>query len=271
MDKSEVLSIRALEKGVEMDTGKDILIKVRNVSKSFGGVIAVNNISFDLNKGEILGIIGPNGSGKTTITNVITGFVKPDSGEVFFREKRLTRLPPYKVADLGVTRTFQVVRPYATLRAYKNLIVPLWSPRARRFPGSRAGDRDTVAIDLLEAVGFERDANIPYKPASALPLGYLKRLELARCLALRPEVIICDEVLSGLSMTEIATIIPLVDKLRNEGMTLIMIEHRLRELFRVADRAIVLNFGQKIAEGEPMEILQNENVKRAYLGEELAL
>ena len=115
------------------------------------------------------------------------------------------------------------------------------SKRARRFAGSRGGDRDAVAIDLLEDVGFERDAYVPYKLASALPLGYLKRLELARCLALRPEVIICDEVFSGLSMSEIASMVPLIERLREKGVTLIMVEHRLRELFRVADKVLVLS------------------------------
>jgi len=248
---------------------KEVILHVKNLSKSFGGVKALNNVSFDLLEGEIMGVIGPNGSGKTTLVNTITGFVKPDSGEVFFRDKKLTGLPHYKIADLGVTRTFQVVRPYLSLRSFKNLIVPLWSPRARRFAGSRGGDRDAVAIDLLEEVGFERDAYVPYKFASALPLGYLKRLELARCLALRPEIIICDEVFSGLSMSEIASMLPLIERLRMKGVTLIMVEHRLRELFSVADKVMVLDFGEKLAEGIPGQVMQNERVRRAYLGEEI--
>lgn len=254
-----------------MEESKKTIIKIVNLSKSFGGVKALRNVSFDLLEGEVLGIIGPNGSGKTTLVNTITGFVKPESGEVFFKEIRLTGLPPYKIADIGVARTFQVVRPFLSLRSFKNLIVPLWSPRARRFAGSRGGDRDAVAIDLLEEVGFERDAYVPYKAASALPLGYLKRLELARCLALRPEIIICDEVFSGLSMSEIASLIPLVERLRMRGVTIIMIEHRLRELFSVADKVIVMNFGEKLAEGKPEQVMQDEKVRRAYLGEEIKL
>jgi branched-chain amino acid transport system ATP-binding protein len=247
------------------------LIKVRNIKKSFGGVVAVNELTFDLMEGEVLGLIGPNGAGKTTIVNTITGFTRPDAGEVLFRDKKLSGQSPYKIAELGVTRTFQIVRPYPSLKAYKSLIVPLWSKRARRFAGSRGGDRDAVAIDLLEEVGFERDAYVPYKLASALPLGYLKRLELARCLALRPEVIICDEVFSGLSMSEIASMVPLVERLRMKGVTLLMIEHRLRELFSVANRVVVIDFGVKIAEGKPEQVMQDERVRRAYLGEELEL
>jgi branched-chain amino acid transport system ATP-binding protein len=248
---------------------KEVILRVKNLSKSFGGVKALDNVSFNLLEGEIMGVIGPNGSGKTTLVNTITGFVKPDVGEIFFRDKKLTGLPHYKIADLGVTRTFQVVRPYLSLRSFKNLIVPLWSPRARRFAGSRGGDRDAVAIDLLEEVGFERDAYVPYKFASALPLGYLKRLELARCLALRPEIIICDEVFSGLSMSEIASMLPLIERLRMKGVTMIMVEHRLRELFSVADKVMVLDFGEKLAEGIPEQVMQNERVRRAYLGEEI--
>lgn len=254
-----------------MDRSSKGLIRVRGLRKSFGGVKALKDVSFDVFEGEVLGVIGPNGAGKTTLVNAITGFLKPDNGEVFFKEIRITGLPPYKVAELGLTRTFQVVRPYPSLKAYKNLIVPLWSPRARRFAGSREGDRDAVAIDLLEEVGFERDAYVPYKPASALPLGYLKRLELARCLALRPEVIICDEVFSGLSMSEIASMLPLVERLRQKGVTLIMVEHRLRELFSVADRVVVLDFGEKLAEGIPKEVMEDERVKAAYLGTEVSI
>lgn len=250
---------------------QEVLLQVRGVSKSFGGVKAVNNISFDLVKGEILGIIGPNGSGKTTLVNIITGFVKPDSGKVFAMGKELTRLQPHKIADLGITRTFQIVRPYYTLSAFKNLIVPLYSPRVKRASGGKLGDRDAVAIDLLEEIGFERDALVPYKLASALPQGYLKRLELARCLALRPEIVIADELFSGLSMSEITTMVPIMEKLQMDGMTLIMIEHRLRALFQVANRVMVMNFGEKIAEGIPEEVMENEMVKEAYLGMDVVI
>lgn len=246
---------------------QEIVLRVKGLTKSFGGVKAINNVSFDLFQGEILGIIGPNGSGKTTLVSLITGFLKPDSGNIYFKGKEITGLAPYKIVDIGIARTFQKMRPYYSLKTYKNLIVPLFSPRVRRFSGGKTGDRDAVAIDLLEEVGFERDAYVPYKLASSLPLGYLKRLELARCLALRPELIICDEIFSGLSMSEIASMIPLIEKLHLSGeTTLIMIEHRLRELFRVTSRIMVLEFGAKIAEGAVKEVIENERVKEAYFG-----
>ena len=245
---------------------EQVLLQVKGLFKSFGGVTAVANVSFDLHKGETLGIIGPNGSGKTTLVNLITRFVKQDLGEVFFKGRRISRLKAYKIAEMGIVRTFQIMRPFYTLPAFKNLIVPLYSPRVRKIGGGKLGDRDAVAIDILEEIGFERDAYVPYKMASSLPLGYLKRLELARCLALRPEVIICDEIFSGLSMAEIATMVPLMERLQMEGKTIIMIEHRLRELFKVVDRVIVLNFGVKIAEGIPEEVIEHEEVKKAYLG-----
>ena len=223
----------------------EVFLQIKGVSKSFGGVKAVDGVSFDLAKGKSLGIIGPNGSGKTTLVNLITGFVRPDSGKIFFKDKDITKFPPHTIADLGITRTFQIMRPYYTLPAYKNLIVPLLSPRVKRTGGGKFGERDSVAIDLLEEIGFERDSYVPYKLASALPLGYLKRLEVARCIALRPEVIICDEIFSGLSMAEIATMIPLIEKLQMEGITIIMIEHRLRELFRIVENVMVINFGEK--------------------------
>jgi branched-chain amino acid transport system ATP-binding protein len=248
----------------------ELILRVRGVRKSFGGLQAISDMSLDLARGEILGVIGPNGSGKTTLVNIITGFVKPNSGEVFFKDKRITGLQAHQIADRGVTRTFQVMRPYHSLSAFKNLIVPLNSPRVRRTRGGKLGDRDAVAIDILEEIGFERDAHVPYKTASSLPLGYLKRLELARCIALWPEVIICDEIFSGLSMAEIATMVPLMEKLQMEGITIMMIEHRLRELFRLANRAIVMNFGEKLAEGTPEEVMANDKVREAYLGTEVA-
>ena len=244
------------------------MLQVHNLSKYFGGVKAVNSVSFDLAEGELLGVIGPNGSGKTTVVNCITGFVKPDSGKILYLGQNITRWAPYKIINLGIARTFQMVRPFYQLPAFKNMIIPLYSPRVKKLAGGKYGDRDAVALDLLEEVGFERDSFVSYKVASALPQGYLKRLELAKSIALRPDLLILDELFSGLSLAEVASIVPIIEKLRFQGKTILMIEHRLKELFRIADRVIVLNFGEKIADGLPKEVIDSEEVKKAYLGSE---
>ena len=245
-----------------------LILNVETLNKHFGGVAAITRVSFQLREGELLGVIGPNGSGKTTLVNLMTGFVRPDSGKVTYRETDITGKMPYKIAELGIARTFQMVKPFYQLSAFKNLIIPLYSPRVRRLRGGRYGDRDGVAIDLLEDVGFERDSFVPYKVASSLPHGYLKRLELARCLALRPDVLILDELFSGMSMSEVASTLPIIERLNGEGLAIIMVEHRLKELFRIAHRVMALNFGEKIADGSAREVMENDAVKSAYLGSE---
>ena len=239
------------------------------MSKSFGGIKAADSVSFDLKSEELLGIIGPNGSGKTTLVNLITGFVKPDRGQVIYKGKEITAWPPYRIVTLGIARTFQMVKPFYQLPAYKNLIIPLCSPRVKTLAGGKYGERDAVALDLLEEVGFERDSYVSYKVASSLPQGYLKRLELAKAMALRPDLLILDELFSGLSLAEVASIVPIIEKLRFQGKTMIMIEHRLKELFRIADRVMVLNYGRKIAEGLAEEVMESDEVKKAYLGSEV--
>lgn len=247
---------------------EDCLLKVEGLSKSFGGVRAVDDVSFVLNRGDFLGIIGPNGSGKSTLVNLITGFIKPDSGKVIYRGKDVTGKKPYTIANLGIVRTFQMAKPFYDLSAFKNIIIPLCSPRVKKFRGGRYGELDYIALDLLEEVGFERDSAVPYKMANILPHGYLKRLEFARCLALRPDITIMDELFSGMSMAEVAGALPIIEKQKLEGNTIVMVEHRLRELFRVASRVMVMNFGQKIAEGSANEVMESEAVKTAYLGSE---
>jgi len=255
-----------LDRGIKVSV--EPLLRVTDLSKSFGGVQAVNRVTFELSKGELLGVIGPNGSGKTTLVNLITGFVKPTSGKVSYRGRDITRWPPWKIVSLGVSRTFQMVKPFHQLPAYKNIIIPLYSPRVRKMAGGKYGDRDAVALDLLEEVGFERDSFVAFKAASVLPQGYLKRLELAKAISLAPELLILDELFSGLSLAEVASIVPIIEKLRQQGKTIIMIEHRLKELFRIADRVIVLNYGVKIADGAPQDVMEREEVKEAYLGTE---
>lgn len=252
------------------DTGAtdEALLRVSDLTKSFGGVMAVDHLDFELHRGETLGIIGPNGSGKSTLINLMTGFIKPNTGKVEFKGKDITGIAPHKAVSLGMARSFQMARPFGSMSVYKNLVIPLHSPRARRLKGGSYGDRDEQAIHLLEEVGFERDSAIPYKQAGSLPHGYVKRLELARCLALDPDLIVLDELFSGMSLSEVASILPLLQRINAEGKTIIMVEHRLRELFRVVSKVIVLNFGRKIAEGVPQEVLQIKEVRDAYMGSE---
>jgi branched-chain amino acid transport system ATP-binding protein len=244
------------------------LLKITRLYKNFGGVQAIHDLSFELFEGELLGLIGPNGSGKTTAVNLITGFVKPAQGDIVYHGQAITGWSPHKIVRLGIARTFQMVKPFYQLPAYKNMIIPLYSPRVKQMVGGKYGDRDAVALDLLEEVGFERDAMVAYKAASVLPQGYLKRLELAKAIALNPDLMILDELFSGLSLAEVASILPIIEKLRQQGKTIIMIEHRLKELFRIADRVVVLNFGQKIADGKVTEVMESREVKNAYLGTE---
>jgi branched-chain amino acid transport system ATP-binding protein len=246
------------------------ILQVSSVRKRFGGVQALDDVSFDVQRGEAVGIIGPNGSGKTTLINVITGFVRPSAGRVHFVGQDITGWAPHRIVRLGIARTFQTPRPFLRLPAFRNAVVPLYSSRARAAGLGRLGERDTVAMDLLEDVGFERDSSVPFKPAAALPHGYLKRLELVRCLALRSDLLVADELFSGLSVAEASSLVPVVEKLRMAGTTLLMVEHRLRELFRLVDRVLVLQEGRKIAEGPAARITEDPTVRAAYLGPEAA-
>src|SRR5512138_1092846 len=248
---------------------RDVLLEVDGLFKSFGAVRAINDVSFEVREGAALGVIGPNGSGKSTLINLVTGFVKPTAGRVVLRGRDITGIAPHRAVNLGIARSFQMARPFYNLPVYKNVVIPVYSPRSRKRMGAEWGDRDEAAIHLLEDVGFERDSQVPYKKAGELPHGYLKRLELARCLALDPDLLILDELFSGMSMSEIAGILPLLERIRAAGKTLIMVEHRLRELFRVVDSVVMLQFGEKIAQGTPEEVMARPDVVEAYLGAEV--
>ncbi|MBW1997242.1 MAG: ABC transporter ATP-binding protein [Deltaproteobacteria bacterium] len=235
---------------------------LRDVSKCFGGLTALWGVSFSVRDGEIMGIIGPNGAGKTTLFNVISGFLKPDKGEIFFRDMDLTEMKAHQVVDVGIARTFQIVRPFKEMTVFENTMVAALSPRAKRS-NSRGGKPESVAMEALERVGLIHRKD---DPEEGLPQGDLRRLELARALATNPELIMLDEPFSGLSLGEMEALAHLVQELHAEGRTLLIIEHKLKILMSLVPRVLVLDFGRLIADGSPREIAENEKVIQAYLG-----
>jgi len=236
------------------------IIEVKNVSKHFGGLAALTDVSFVLNKGEILGLIGPNGAGKTTMFNVINGFYPPTKGEVYLRGNKISNLKPHVVCRLGVARTFQVVKPLQRMSTLDNVI-------ASAFVRTKSkAHAEEIANETLKFTGLYDDRNLISK---GLPLGKRKRLEIARALATQPEIILLDESFAGLNPTEINEQIDIVKKIRTErGITILIIEHHMKVIMSISDRIVVLNYGQKIAEGTPSEIGHNPAVIEAYLGEE---
>lgn len=237
------------------------LLELKGVNKSFGGLKAVSRVSFELNGGEILGIIGPNGAGKTTLFNVITGFLKADSGEVWFNGENTVGLKPHQVCQKGLVRTFQLVKPFVELTVLENVVVAALN-RAKTIKEARE-----KAIRTIELVGLKDKTNTL---ASGLTLGHRKRLELARTLATEPKLLLLDEVMAGLTPTEVDELIRLLKEVNHRGVTILLIEHVMRGLMALSRRVVVLNYGQKIAEGVPGEVVKNRQVIEAYLGEEFA-
>jgi branched-chain amino acid transport system ATP-binding protein len=236
------------------------ILRLQEVSKKFGGLAALTGISFDAHEGEILGIIGPNGAGKTTLFNTITGFHRPDSGSIRFEDRDLRGLKPHQICRSGLVRTFQLVKPFLQLTAVENVAVASLN-RSRTVK-----EADRKALRILERVGLLDSADVL---AAGLNLPHRKRLELARALATEPRVLLLDEVMAGLNPTETDELIRLLKEINRDGTTILMIEHVMRGVMALSSRIIVLNYGQKIGEGHPQEIVKNPQVIEAYLGEEL--
>lgn len=242
----------------------EVILECKNLTKYFGGLAAVNNVNLQVEKGAILGIIGPNGAGKTTLFHLITGFEKISSGTVEFKGEDITNLKPFKVANKGITRTFQLVRPFNLMTVFQNVVVSCLSKRATKMsdPSKNLEDR---AWEIMELVGLGDAVNM-MRLANMLPHGDLKRIEIARAIASKPELLLLDEPFSGLAPGEIADMQSLILKLHKEGYTIVIIEHMLRALMKVVKKVIVMDFGEKIAEGTPRQIAKNKKVIEAYLG-----
>ena len=237
-----------------------VLLSVQGVTKRFGGLQALTDVTFDLPEGQILGLIGPNGAGKTTLFNAINGVYPPEEGRIIFRDKDVTSIKTYHHARMGMARTHQIVQPLNELTVRENVMVGACFGRENHGLGHAAD----IASEVLEFVEL---ANRTNQLAGSLNVAQKKRLEMARALAARPYLLLLDEVLAGLNPSEIGNMIETVKKIRDRGITIIMIEHVMKAVMNVSDRIIVLDYGQQIAEGTPEEISSNEKVIEAYLGD----
>jgi len=237
----------------------DILLEVEGLAKRFGGVQAVVSLSFQVSRGEILGVIGPNGSGKTTTFNLITGFYRPDQGRIRFAGEDITGLRPYDVCGRGLCRTFQVAKPFRDLTVFRNVLMGT----LLRHPNPAVAS--ARAEEVLHAVGLEARAQTE---AGSLTTIDQRRLEVARALGTEPQLLLLDETMAGLTHTEIAEAIRLIAGLRDRGLTVVVVEHVMRAVMSLSDRILVLDQGMKIAEGAPREISSDPRVIQAYLGAE---
>jgi branched-chain amino acid transport system ATP-binding protein len=236
------------------------VLECRNIHKHFGGLNALANINLGVSQGEILGIIGPNGAGKTTLFNIMSGALRPSAGEIYFKEKNITKLGPHRICRLGIARTYQLVRPFASLTSLENVMVGLCFGRTAPCP---SGKRVQEALELLNLVGLTAKAN---EAAENLTLVDKKHLEIARALATDPEVLLLDEVVSGLTSSETSYLINTILEIAKRGITIILIEHVLRVVMELCHRVMVLHYGVQIAHGSPLEVINNEHVIEAYLG-----
>lgn len=234
------------------------ILSVTGVTKRFGGLVALNEISFDVQKGEVVGLMGPNGAGKTTLLNVIAGEYAPEDGTVVFKRHDITKMPAHKICHLGIARTYQIPQPFVTLTVRENLLASAVFGRQLKMNDAEAEDDNICRLlDLSE----KKDAI-----AGSLPILSLKRLELARALARRPDLLLLDEVAAGANEAEIPKMLAVINEIRKMGITIIIIEHVMKVLMGVVDRIIVMDKGMKIAEDEPSAIMCNNKVIEAYFG-----
>ena len=234
------------------------VLQLEKVTVAFGGLVAVDTVSFELAAGEILGLIGPNGAGKTTLFNAVSGYYKPARGRISFLGRDVTGHQPYALAARGIGRTFQIVKPFSGLSVLENIIVSSYLRHPRQ---AQAKDK---AREVLRFIGLADRADVP---AAGLTLAGRKRLEIGKALALEPKLLLLDEVVAGLNPTEADQTVQLILKIRDAGVTILIVEHIMRVIMKISTRIIVLNYGRMIAQGKPDEVARNREVIEAYLGE----
>ena len=234
------------------------VLHLEDVTKSFGGLMAVAQLNLTVSKGEIVGLIGPNGAGKTTVFNLISAFLKPDSGQIFFENHDITHLKPHQICKKGICRTFQIVKPFLSFSVKKNVRIGSYN---RLKEKQEIEDKTMEILDLLGLVD-QKDVT-----AQNLSIGDRKKLELARVLATKPSFLLLDEVMAGLNPKEQNDMINIILELKGMGMTILLIEHHMKAIMSLSERIIVLNYGEKLAEGSPSDIGSNQDVIEAYLGE----
>jgi branched-chain amino acid transport system ATP-binding protein len=239
------------------------MLELRNLSKQFGGLRAIWDLSFTVNKGDFLGVIGPNGAGKTTLLNLITGYLKPSSGTILFEGNPVQSLPPFRVCRLGIARTFQVVRPFGEMSVEDNVLAASLFSASQRIS---VAEGRTRARSPLELTGLWP---IRDQLAGTLTIAGKKKLELARALAVRPRLLLLDEVMGGLSGPEVTEIVEVLERIHATGTTILMIEHMVEIILKLTSRVVVLNFGEKLFEGTPQEVVEHPAVIESYLGRPL--
>jgi branched-chain amino acid transport system ATP-binding protein len=237
------------------------LLEIQNVTKRFGGFTALNSVSLQVKEGERFGLIGPNGSGKTTLINCISGALRNDGGRILFRRADITAMPAYRRTRLGIARSFQIPKPFTSMTVLQNLCIPL---EYAAHATSHGTDVAAEAMEILRLLGLDAKA---HAMCAGLNQIEMRKLELARAMAARPRLLISDEAMAGLSSAEMDDILANLLTLNARGITIIMIEHIMRAVMRFSERVVVLDAGEKIAEGPPDEILRNPAVEKAYLGE----
>ncbi|HVN22904.1 MAG TPA: ABC transporter ATP-binding protein [Syntrophorhabdales bacterium] len=236
----------------------DIILSVKGVTKRFGGLTALSNVSFDVQKGEVVGLMGPNGAGKTTLLNVIAGEYAPDSGTIRFKDCDITGCPPHRACHLGIARTYQIPQPFVTLTALQNVkVAAVFGRKAKETTTEFDYDRLFRLVNLLE----QKET-----VAGNLPILSLKKLEMARALAREPELILLDEVAAGITEVEIPRVLETIREIRRMGITIVIIEHVIKVLVNVVDRIVVIDKGMKIAEGSPAMVMNDSKVVEAYFG-----